>query len=82
MAVISLRTGEAISSKHSKQLMEEISADIEHGLVSAVVVVTVYRDGASDYGLSIDGDFNADTMIGAIERAKSSVLSKIKVRED
>lgn len=82
MAVISLRTGEAIDSKYAKQLVGDVSTEIEQGLVAAVVIAIVYRDGASDFSMSIDCDFNPDTLIGVLERAKADVISKTTIQED
>ncbi|MDP1931919.1 MAG: hypothetical protein Q8L60_10720 [Gammaproteobacteria bacterium] len=72
--VVSLGTGQAANSKHAEELILDAAKEVEAGTVAAMIVVAVYLDGTSDFGVSVDASINPDTMIGALERAKREVM--------
>lgn len=72
--VVSLETGQKADSKYAEELILSAAKEVEAGTVAAMVIVTVFRDGDSSFGLSGDADFNPDTLLGALERAKRDVL--------
>lgn len=76
--VISLETGQKADSKFAEELILDVAKDVESGTVAAMVIITVYRDGESTFGISGDADFNLDTLLGALERAKHDVIEMSK----
>ena len=72
--VVSLETGQKTSSKNAEQLILDAAKEVESGTVAGLVLITVFLDGDSTYRISGDADFNPDAMLGALERAKYSVI--------
>lgn len=72
--VVSLETGQKASSKNAEQLILDAAREVEAGTVAGMVLITVFLDGDSTFRISGDADFNPDTLLGALERAKHNVI--------
>ena len=75
MGVHSINTGKAVDSEHAKGLLESLLEEAKGGGIVAMAVSVVYLDGATEHGVSFDGNFNPDALIGCLERAKIAIAT-------
>lgn len=62
------------SSKNAQELILGMAREVDSGTVAAIAAVMIHQNGDSDISLSLDGEINADTLIGALERLKADVI--------